>query len=315
MDVQGVSPPPSTLYVQGVFLSTTSSMAVQGVSLSTASSMAVQGVSLSTASSMDVQGVSLPPPHPQEYGRARCITFQHQQFDISGCIHFHCQRYGRAGCIPFYPPPQKKRVGTCKMYHFSIPAVWPCRVHPFLPPAVWEVQLVSLSTTSSGNVQGVSHARRSLSLYSFSPVYVFFKYWTVWHPVSRYLNAQICRCQNANVLVPDWDAEMPMPSYDHDTYGRVTREYSRGDRCTYLLTIYAPMIYTALCIMFWKTRVFWTLWNGIEPIGECHLGPRKLRKVTLRGYINSVQWMYAITPTPYNECTQFVDSVKSLSCS
>ncbi len=20
----------------------------------------------------------------------------------------------------------------------------------------------------------------------------------------------------------------------------------------------------------------WTLWNGIEPIGECHLGPKKL---------------------------------------
>jgi hypothetical protein len=23
-------------------------------------------------------------------------------------------------------------------------------------------------------------------------------------------------------------------------------------------------------------RVFWALWNGIEPIGECHLGPKKL---------------------------------------
>ncbi len=42
---------------------------------------------------------------------------------------------------------------------------------------------------------------------------------------------------------------------------------------------------------------------------------RPLLKVTLRNYINSVQWMYAITPTPYNECTQFVDSVKSLSFS
>ncbi len=36
------------------------------------------------------------------------------------------------------------------------------------------------------------------------------------------------------------------------------------------------------------------------------------RKVTLRGHINSVPWMYAVTPTPYYECTQFVDSVKSL---
>ena len=34
-----------------------------------------------------------------------------------------------------------------------------------------------------------------------------------------------------------------------------------------------------------------------------------LRKVTLRGYINSVQWMYAITPTPYNECTQLVQKI------
>ncbi len=41
----------------------------------------------------------------------------------------------------------------------------------------------------------------------------------------------------------------------------------------------------------------------------------QLLKVTLRNYINSVQWMYAITPTPDNECTQFVDSIKSLSFS
>ncbi len=61
---------------------------------------------------------------------------------------------------------------------------------------------------------------------------------------------------------------------------------------TCILTIYAPMIYTAPCIMFWMraypvrgkwegvgpwhSRVFWALWNGIEPIGECHLGPKKL---------------------------------------
>jgi hypothetical protein len=30
-----------------------------------------------------------------------------------------------------------------------------------------------------------------------------------------------------------------------------------------------------------------------------------LRKVTLRSHINSVPWMYAVTPTPYNECTEF----------
>jgi hypothetical protein len=45
--------------VQGVFLSTTSSMDVQGASLSTGSNMGgMQAVSLSTASSMFVQGAS-----------------------------------------------------------------------------------------------------------------------------------------------------------------------------------------------------------------------------------------------------------------
>jgi hypothetical protein len=52
------------------------------------------------------------------------------------------------------------------------------------------------------------------------------------------------------------------------------------------------MIYTAPCIMFWmrayplrgevgggwalEFESFWVLGNGIEPIGECHLGPKKL---------------------------------------
>jgi hypothetical protein len=27
----------------------------------------------------------------------------------------------------------------------------------------------------------------------------------------------------------------------------------------------------------WKLRLFWTLWNGIEPLGESHLGPKKPR--------------------------------------
>ncbi len=26
----------------------------------------------------------------------------------------------------------------------------------------------------------------------------------------------------------------------------------------------------------WKSRLFWVLWNGIEPMGECHLGPKKV---------------------------------------
>ncbi len=60
-----------------------------------------------------------------------------------------------------------------------------------------------------------------------------------------------------------------------------------------IITIYAPMIYTAQCIMFWmrayplrgkvgggwslEFESFWALWNSIEPIGECHLGPKKPR--------------------------------------
>ncbi len=49
-----------------------------------------------------------------------------------------------------------------------------------------------------------------------------------------------------------------------------------------VLAIYAPMIYTAPYIMFCM-RFLWgqvggglALWNGIEPIGECHMGPKKL---------------------------------------
>jgi hypothetical protein len=36
---------------------------------------------------------------------------------------------------------------------------------------------------------------------------------------------------------------------------------------------------------------------------------------TVYSRINSVKSLYAVTPTPYYECTQFVDSVKSLSFS
>jgi hypothetical protein len=27
----------------------------------------------------------------------------------------------------------------------------------------------------------------------------------------------------------------------------------------------------------WKSRLFWTLWNSIQPIGEYHLGPKKVK--------------------------------------
>ncbi len=30
----------------------------------------------------------------------------------------------------------------------------------------------------------------------------------------------------------------------------------------------------------WTSRVFWALWNDIEPIGECHLGPKQLEVIT-----------------------------------
>jgi hypothetical protein len=38
----------------------------------------------------------------------------------------------------------------------------------------------------------------------------------------------------------------------------------------------------------WNSRVFWALWNSIEPIGECHLGPKNSRtpKHYARGCIN-----------------------------
>jgi hypothetical protein len=58
------------------------------------------------------------------------------------------------------------------------------------------------------------------------------------------------------------------------------------------IAIYAPTIYTAPCVLLlmraaaityegkwegvgpWKSRLFGALWNGTEPIGECHLGPK-----------------------------------------
>ena len=49
-----------------------------------------------------------------------------------------------------------------------------------------------------------------------------------------------------------------------------------------------------------------TTWNDFA---ESH----RLRTMNARGHINSVPWMTGVTPTPYHECTQFVDSVKPLS--
>ncbi len=28
------------------------------------------------------------------------------------------------------------------------------------------------------------------------------------------------------------------------------------------------------CVL--EIEIFWALWNGIKPVGECHLGPKKL---------------------------------------
>ncbi len=60
-----------------------------------------------------------------------------------------------------------------------------------------------------------------------------------------------------------------------------------------LVAIYGPMIYTSPHVMLWcgqihyegkwewvrpwKSRLFWALLNGIEPLAECHLKPKKSR--------------------------------------
>jgi hypothetical protein len=49
-----------------------------------------------------------------------------------------------------------------------------------------------------------------------------------------------------------------------------------------------------------------------------YMQSHQLRTMTLRGHINSVECMHAVTrvtPTPHHKCSQFVDSVKSLSFS
>ncbi len=47
----------------------------------------------------------------------------------------------------------------------------------------------------------------------------------------------------------------------------------------------------------WKSRLFWALWNGIEPIGKCHFWAQKsciggfmykIPWVTLKGYLREV---------------------------
>ncbi len=58
--------------MQGVYISTTSSMGTLGVPLSTASSMGVQGVYISTTSNMDAQVYPIPPP---KVGMCRVYSF------------------------------------------------------------------------------------------------------------------------------------------------------------------------------------------------------------------------------------------------
>jgi hypothetical protein len=36
----------------------------------------------------------------------------------------------------------------------------------------------------------------------------------------------------------------------------------------------------------WKLVLFWALWNGIEPISECHLGPKKVFPLSWRVHHN-----------------------------
>ncbi len=89
---------------------------MQGVSISTASSMDVHGVSLSAASTVvhwrtgpgcihfhnQHNGLAgCTPFHSQQYGREGCLPFHRQQYGRAGCIHFHSQQYRLAGGIPF----------------------------------------------------------------------------------------------------------------------------------------------------------------------------------------------------------------------
>ncbi len=86
---------------------------------------------------------------------------------------------------------------------------------------------------------------------------------------------------------------------DNQLFVRQTNQNSPNVRRDFLrqfLAIYVPMIsiYMASCVMLLvraasitrasgrgvgpgKSTLFWGLWNGIEPIDECHLGPKKSR--------------------------------------
>ncbi len=43
-----------------------------------------------------------------------------------------------------------------------------------------------------------------------------------------------------------------------------------------------------------------------------HTKSHQLRTMNACGHINSIPWLYVVTSTPFHECTQFVNSVKSL---
>jgi hypothetical protein len=60
-----------------------------------------------------------------------------------------------------------------------------------------------------------------------------------------------------------------------------------------IIALYTPRFYSTPCVFDvglgsinysgkwegvgpWKSRLFWALWNSIEPIGECHLMPKTL---------------------------------------
>ncbi len=74
-----------------------------------------------------------------------------------------------------------------------------------------------------------------------------------------------------------------------------------------MLILHRPMIYTAPLIFWcgkihyeskwewvgpWKSRLFWALWNGIEPIGECHLGTKIVEDILC--FLTVVLW-YSVT--------------------
>jgi hypothetical protein len=127
--------------VQGVSLSTASSIAVHGVSSSTALSMDVyQGVSPSTDSRMDVQVVFLSSTVGMDYDRAWCIPFHHRSGSMCSTMDLHgvslstTNGYALGRVCPFPTP----AMCACKGYSVDVQGLRrtyfsPCKVFNKMP--------------------------------------------------------------------------------------------------------------------------------------------------------------------------------------